>query len=848
MKKFVSVALALMLALTGVSALAEGAAFTPAETYEPGERSYHAGEVTLEPASLTGGSVTSDVWAGEEGKDYTDEKVYTYQSYVGGLTSETDWNPHTWETSDDSSIMDMINVGFYSFVLNSTGTGYSVIPEMAADYATDVTAEYVGKFGVQEGETAKAWRIPLNQAAVWENGEAITADDYIYSMQQLLNPKMLNRRADSYYAGDFAIVNAKSYLYSAHAGETGYDPFNFEDMQSALDAGADLYVDMWNFYGLQGCVDADGNECPQYVSISDEVLYRDASVDEGEDGDWVSAKDIYEVYFAPGAAYESYAADYVFTSYVIEAATWEEVGLVKVDEYTIDIILEKPLAEAAFYLPYNLSSTWLVNEELYEQCKTFYGADGAEVETEEESTSVTTNYCKTLETSIGYGPYTLTYFELDKQYAFSRNDSWYGYSDGKHLGQYQMDNYVVKVIADHSTAMMAFESGEIDEVSLQSDDMTKYASSSYIMYVPQSYTTKVSFNTDYAKLVERGTGSQILVIDNFRKGFALCIDRNEFATAYTAAASAGFGVLNYMYVYDPFTGETYRGAEPAMATLAKLYGLTWGEGGDYDTLDEAYAAMTGYDMTAAQEAMKAAGEEAVAAGIWDGESAIEIEFRVYNSDTIYVQMMTYFQKQLDEACKGSLLEGKVTLKMTADPDYYETNYSGGADVIFTTWGGASMAPFGSFYSMYCDAGLVADCQQMEYGFDTSAVAVTYTVDGEEITASLQDWALWLSEAKPADYEKTNPGFVAIVEKLGAFTDYSYATRCQFAAGVEEGILRYYTTTPIYYRNSAILHSQKYDYAVSEYVNLISFGGVQFMTFNYDDTEWAEYCANNTLVY
>ena len=45
----------------------------------------------------------------------------------------------------------------------------------------------------------------------------ITADDYIYSMQQMLNPKMLNRRADSYYAGDFIIHNAKQYLY---AGKT----------------------------------------------------------------------------------------------------------------------------------------------------------------------------------------------------------------------------------------------------------------------------------------------------------------------------------------------------------------------------------------------------------------------------------------------------------------------------------------------------------------------------------------------------------------------------------------------------------------------------------------------------
>ena len=115
--------------------------------------------------------------------------------------------------------------------------------------------------------------------------------------------------------------------------------------------------------------------------------------------------------------------------------------------------------------------------------------------------------------------------------------------------------------------------------------------------------------------------------------------------------------------------------------MVTLYGLTYGEGGDYATLDEAYDAMTGYDMTKAQELMVVAYDKAVAAGIYDGTSDIEIEFRVYASDTIYVQMFTYFDTQIKEAAKGSGFEGKLSLKMTVDPDYYETMYSGGADMI-----------------------------------------------------------------------------------------------------------------------------------------------------------------------
>lgn len=77
MKKILSVMLALVMVLSAVSALAE--AFTPAASYDPGERTFDGGVITLVPAAGgSANSVTSDVYAGIEGKDYTDEKVYTY--------------------------------------------------------------------------------------------------------------------------------------------------------------------------------------------------------------------------------------------------------------------------------------------------------------------------------------------------------------------------------------------------------------------------------------------------------------------------------------------------------------------------------------------------------------------------------------------------------------------------------------------------------------------------------------------------------------------------------------------------------------------------------------------------
>ena len=200
-------------------------------------------------------------------------------------------------------------------------------------------------------------------------------------------------------------------------------------------------------------------------------------------------------------------------------------------------------------------------------------------------------------------------------------------------------------------------------------------------------------------------------------------------------------------------------------------------------------------------------------------------------------MYNYLNEHLQEACKGSGFEGKVSLKMTVDADYYETNYSGGADMIFTTWGGATMSPFTLLYECYCDAS-DGSGNQMEYGYDTSKIIVKIVVDGTEISDTLQNWALWADGTTPD----------SLKDKIGDFTSYDYDTRCAFFAQLEAAYLSWYPTTAVYYRNTASMDSQKVQSASDTYVTLVGFGGIQFMTYNYDDEAWADYIANNELVY
>ena len=186
---------------------------------DPDNRTVRAGTVTTALAGSSGGTLShNDPYPGSAGKDYTDPAQYTFREYLSS-TSGLQWAPHTWQTADDSYILNYTTTGFYDFALNADGSGWTVLDEMAAGLPRDVTAQYVGHFGILPGDQARAWQIDLNENACWENGVPIQADTYLYSYRELLDGRMMNRRADSLYAGEFAIAGAKEYLYGEGSWE-----------------------------------------------------------------------------------------------------------------------------------------------------------------------------------------------------------------------------------------------------------------------------------------------------------------------------------------------------------------------------------------------------------------------------------------------------------------------------------------------------------------------------------------------------------------------------------------------------------------------------------------------------
>ena len=105
---------------------------------------------------------------------------YTYQGSFS--LSPSTFNPLQYKSTTDAVPLDYTTLGFYGFAYNEDATGFTLAPVMAAADPVDVTTVYAvdNKYGIEGKTSGYAFRIALNRSAKWENGEAITADDYIF--------------------------------------------------------------------------------------------------------------------------------------------------------------------------------------------------------------------------------------------------------------------------------------------------------------------------------------------------------------------------------------------------------------------------------------------------------------------------------------------------------------------------------------------------------------------------------------------------------------------------------------------------------------------------------------------
>lgn len=730
---------------------------------------------------------------------------YTYQLTTGAPNT---WSVTDWKISNEGDILTYTTMGLYDFAMNSTKDGYDVVCEMASDLPEDVTSEYAGNetYGVPADATeGYAFTLKLNKDACWEDGTPINADSYVYSMQQMLNPEMKNYRASSYYEGQLSLANAYGYYCGGVSYKDVYDDKGARDVDEAnmymTLTQADYFFgdsmesyynnDSYNSYFM----DADGNDLyEQLNAMFDGAMYMKITDDMKPILTQIAANF--------GDTAEDAWKEFCLEKCQVDEVPWENVGLIKNDDYTITLVLTNPIT--LFYLEYQLSGNWLIDEETFEAAK------------EQTGDIVKSTYGTAKDKYKCYGPWKIETYQADKSMHLCKNDKWYGWTDGKHDGMYQTTDIDLQFITKHTTEMSLFLQGKLDTITLATDDMDKYGSSNYIYYVPQSYSYHFTMNSDIKSLKSRetaGVNHSILSYKDFRHALSLSIDRQSYVEKCTSCSDAGYGLINYCYICNPETGELYRDSDYAKQTLCDVYNAS--------SEDD----ITGYDVTEAQKWMQQAYDACKADGNISDSDKVEIDFHTYGSDDTYVRMVDFLQESLDAASEGTSLEGKITVNMVPDENYYDNLTAGQVDLCLASWGGADFDPYGI---MWCYCTPDACC---EYGFKPKKEKLTLTVEGKEITQTYYEWykALCEGEYVQADLDIKN----------------------MILAGMEKGLLELYTMAPIYYRTEAGLNSQRVVQGSDTYINsLVGFGGLRYMTYTMDDSEWTDYCKEqgNKLTY
>ena len=823
----------------------------------------------------TQGTETPGPSQGTEDPQPSDEPIqvevvegdFTYTDWVSTLSAN--WNPHTYETNDQAYPIDFLTAGLYSFIFNDelnpvegkdAYEGYVIVPEMAAALPVDVTEQVKAEhpeFGIPESATSGyAYVIDLNPNAKWQDGTAITADDYVESMKRLLDPKLQNYRAGGYYESGFSIAGAEAYanaglsvvidngvsgayaiadlvkgedgLYTTPAGEPvwialGYptDWCGGNSLKDYYDAYGDAYFGTETWDALVAQMDEEGK-----VPCNDETLALLSGVTT-TNANWGET--------------DADLPNYLVYQQTFPEVGYETVGLYKTGDYQITLVLNKALA--GFNLLYNLTGNWLVKTDLYDSCL------------KETNGAWTSTYNTSVETTCSYGPYIMSSYQTDKGMHFVKNENWYGYTDGKHVYQdpvdglyynmYQTTEIDCQVVAEVATAKLMFLKGQLMTYGLQSEDFDTYRNSEFCYFTPGQATYFLILNGNMPAIQEREAAAdfdkskndlEMLTVLEFHRAMGLTYDKDLFIENQSPSDSAAFGLIGNAYIYDAESGATYRGTDQAKQVLCEVYGVDVSK---FASLDDAVASITGYDPVAAKEWYVKAYNKGIEAGYitdadGDGkcDQVISITYAVSGSvSDKLTQRLDYLSAKANEVTAGTPFEGCIEFVPSAPlGNAWADNVKAGlVDTVLGGWTGSMMDPFG-LIEVYTNPSYQYDAQW----WDSKTVDMTLNIDGKDITMNLNDWTLVLN------------GTTVTVDGV----DYNFGdgigdpeVRLNILAGIEKQVLLTYNYLPFMEDGSMALLSQKAFYVVEDYNPVMGRGGIAYLKYNYTDAEWADYVAS-----
>lgn len=776
------------------------------------------------------------------GTGWEDPKMYTMREYTAQMPSQ--WCTILSSDNVNNTMGSYFTSAFYEFNYKFDANGKIVPGAYTVEYSAatkleDVTKKYAGQYGLAaDAEKGQAFAMTLRNDLKWDDGTPIKAADFVYTMSQQLSPKYLFATASNYYSGNYVIHNAQNYVKQGQKGM-----FPASSVLSVYDQNDDAKL-IFTLNGHDSHVadylTSNGVDPQEYVAQAAKVTVDALKAIEGKSlaeikkdetmlATWTAVLGWWKT--DPNEELHFFKMEYEYPK-----MDFSEVGyFVGDNEYELVMVIDgtlRPLDEEGnltYEADYYFSGWPLVKKDLWERCE------------DQSKTPYTNSYCTTQEKSASWGPYKLTYYQDQKTYTVSRNDKWFGYGLPQYANQYQTDAIVTEKIEEWDTAWLAFQKGNLDGIGMNVKIAADYRTSKRAYFTPETWTFDLNIQSNATSRTDK-RNNLLLNYADFRKAISLSLDRDDYCAKNNPSSQAALGLLNSMYYYDVENGKVYRESIQAKEAILNAYGATKNADGSwkvgettYTDIEDALDATTGYNLTLARQLVESAIAQAKKDGKYsDGEEIIltyGIETQTADTD----RAKNWFQAAFDNMTKGTSIEGKVKIEyfMFSSATWSKQFSDGEYDLCFGAWGQAAFNPA----YLLCETQISAE-NRYATNWDPKTVSVTVKATPDDkhedgiYTYNLEQWRLILQgkDGCPVNFKN-----FPIEDQLAAL------------GAVETAILKEYYSIPVFSRYSASLMGYKVDYVSYEYNTFMGYGGIRYMTFNYDDTAWAEFVASNNNI-
>ena len=778
---------------------------------------------------------------------WEDSRQYTLREYTAQMPGQ--WCTIVSSDSVDNDMESYMTSAFYEFNYKFDADGKIVPGAYTVEYSAatkleDVTAKYAGKYGLAaDAEKGQAFAMTLRNDLKWDDGTPIKAADFVYTMSQQLSPKYLFDTASNYYSGNYVIHNAENYVKQGQKGwfDNGSMNLKYSDLALGADGkytlkGNECTIALKKpLVWLQGdTLDFCVTDTPQYFdteAYASLLALADANGDVAVTAESLALLTTVITAKAEWGETKENTVGYMYVNYEYPAMDFSEVGyFVGDNEYELVMVIDgtlKPLDEEGnltYEAGYYFSGWPLVKKDLWEKCE------------DQSKNPYVNSYCTSLEKSASWGPYKLTNYQDDKTYTVSRNDKWFGYGLEQYAKQYQTDTIITNKIPEWDTAWLSFQNGDLDSISMDVKIASDYRTSRQAFFTPDTATGCLNLQSLAISRTDK-RNNLLLNYDDFRKAISLALNRDDYCAKNRPSSQAALGLLNSMYYNDVENGKVYRDSVQAKEAILSAYGAEKVEGGwkvgtvVYKDIDEAVDATTGYNVTLARQLMTSAYNKAKADGKYSDGEKIVLTFGVSEITANTDRTKNWFQAAFDDATKGTALEGKISIEyfIFSDKTWSEQFKKGEYDLCFGAW---SNAPFNPSY-LLCETQINENVRWAK-GWDPTKVNVSVkaTPDADHengiYTYNLEQWRLIL-QGKDKDLPNFKKNF-SMEDQLTAL------------GAVEAAILKEYYSVPVFSLYSASLMGYKTDYVTYEYNTFMGYGGIRYMSYNFDDTEWAAFVA------